>query len=67
LLAMTASAVCGYLPILWFGPSIWPISMAAGLLFMAAMLMLLGRNPSHPLKGAQAASGDAAPTQQPSK
>jgi Na+/H+ antiporter NhaC len=67
LLAMTASAVCGYLPILWFGPSIWPISMAAGLLFMAAMLMLLGRNPSHPLNGAQAASGDAAPTEQPSK
>ena len=49
LLAMTASAVCGYLPILWFGPSIWPISMAAGVLFMAATLWLLGRNPSAPI------------------
>ena len=49
LLAMTASAVCGYLPILWFGPSIWPISMAAGILFMAATLWLIGRNPSAPI------------------
>ncbi len=49
LLAMTASAVCGYLPILWFGPSIWPISMAAGILFMAATLWLVGRNPSAPI------------------
>ncbi len=53
LLAMTASAVCGYLPILWFGPSIWPISMTAGVLFMAAMLWILGRNASDPVDGMQ--------------
>ena len=45
----TASAVCGYLPILWFGPTVWPISMAAGLLFMLAMLLLFGRNASKPV------------------
>jgi len=48
MLAMTASAVCGYLPILWFGPTIWPISMAAGLLFMLTALFLFGRNASRP-------------------
>ncbi|MFT4841950.1 MAG: Na+/H+ antiporter NhaC [Candidatus Azotimanducaceae bacterium] len=71
LLAMTASAVCGYLPILWFGPSIWPISMAAGVLFMAAVLWLMGRNPSHPIKGGAAPSDgsndEATPAPQPSK
>lgn len=54
LLAMTASAVCGYLPILWFGPSVWPISMAAGLVFMAGTLLLLGRNPSRPVPSTDA-------------
>lgn len=49
LLAMTASAVCGYLPILWFGPTVWPISMAAGLLFMLAVLLLFGRNACKPV------------------
>jgi Na+/H+ antiporter NhaC len=56
LLAMTASALCGYLPILWFGPTIWPISMVAGLLFMATVLWVFGRNASRPLAGATAGS-----------
>lgn len=48
LLAMTASAVCGYLPVLWFGPSIWPISLTAGAVLMLTTLLLVGRNASHP-------------------
>jgi Na+/H+ antiporter NhaC len=59
MLAMTASALCGYLPIMWFGPTIWPISMAAGLLFMVGALLLFGRNASRSPPGA---TTDSQPT-----
>ena len=49
LLAVATSAICGYLPILWFGPDIWPICMAAGVLFMIVFLLLVGRNPDRPV------------------
>ena len=49
LLAMTASAVCGYLPVLWFGPSVWPISLGAGAVLMLATLLIIGRNACKPL------------------
>ena len=52
LLAMATSGICGYLPILWFGPTIWPYSIGAGLLFMATILWLFGRNASRPIPAA---------------
>ena len=51
LLAVATSAICGYLPILWFGPDIWPISMAAGVLFMTVFSLLVGSNPDRPVPG----------------
>jgi len=45
LLAMATSALCGYLPILLFGPHVWPLSLLGGVLLMAAVLWWLGRDP----------------------
>jgi Na+/H+ antiporter NhaC len=44
LLAMAAATLAGYVPMLWFGPGAWPVSMAAGLLLMAGFLLLVGRD-----------------------
>jgi Na+/H+ antiporter NhaC len=59
LLAMATSALCGYLPIMWFGPNIWPISIGAGLVFMATFLLVVGRNAQHRPKPSNHASNAA--------
>jgi Na+/H+ antiporter NhaC len=48
LLAFGVSAVCGYLPLVWFGPDTWPWCLAAGVLTMALWLRLCGRDPDRP-------------------
>ena len=44
LLAMAATAGCGYLPVLLWGPGVWPYGMLAGASLLAATLWLLGRD-----------------------
>lgn len=55
-LAMAAAALCGYLPIVWFGPELWPICMLAGVAVMALFLLLRGRDPDRPTPSTHAAS-----------
>lgn len=46
LLAFTATVVCGYLPLAWFGPQVWPLCLLGGLVAMALFLRLVGRDPA---------------------
>jgi Na+/H+ antiporter NhaC len=43
MLAMAAAAVCGYLPMVLFGPGWWPLAFVSGIAAMAAVLWLVGR------------------------
>ncbi|MEO6595688.1 MAG: Na+/H+ antiporter NhaC family protein, partial [Planctomycetota bacterium] len=47
LLAMATSVLCGYLPMVWLGPSWWPFSLAAGVAVMVTALLWFGRDPQH--------------------
>jgi Na+/H+ antiporter NhaC len=51
LLAMATSALCGYVPLAWFGPQCWPWCLASGLLWMAIVLRRFGRDPAVPVAG----------------
>lgn len=48
LLAFTVTVLCGYLPLAWFGPPVWPLCLLAGLVAMALFLRLVGRDPAGP-------------------
>jgi Na+/H+ antiporter NhaC len=45
ILGFLAAAFAGYLPAVWFGPSIWPICWVLGFLMMAAVLWFFGKDP----------------------
>jgi Na+/H+ antiporter NhaC len=45
LLAFAATILCGYLPLAWFGPQVWPLCLLGGLVAMALFLRLVGRDP----------------------
>jgi Na+/H+ antiporter NhaC len=45
LLAFTATIACGYLPLAFFGPQIWPLALLGGVGAMALALRWLGRDP----------------------
>ncbi|HEB52995.1 MAG TPA: Na+/H+ antiporter NhaC family protein [bacterium] len=57
LLAMATSAICGYLPVVWFGPEVWPFSLLAGGLVLATTLLVFGRDPARPPPPARPAPG----------
>jgi len=46
LLAFTVTVLCGYLPLAWFGPQIWPLCLLSGVVAMALFLRLGGRDPA---------------------
>ena len=46
LLAMAVSALCGYLPLVLFGPEVWPWCLCGGAAAMAAFLWFVGRDPN---------------------
>lgn len=46
LLAFAATVLCGYLPLAWFGPQIWPLCLLGGLAAMALFLRVVGRDPA---------------------
>ena len=48
LLAFGASLCCGYLPMVWLGPQVWPWCWLAGVLGMVAFLRLFGSDASRP-------------------
>lgn len=43
LLAFGVSVGCGYLPLAWFGPEVWPWCLLGGVAVLATVLRLLGR------------------------
>lgn len=45
-LAMVTATVCGYLPMVFFGPAWWPLAFVAGIAAMAAFLLAAGRRPA---------------------
>lgn len=48
LLAFVVSLGCGYLPLVLFGPHVWPFCLLGGVLVLAAVLWLCGRDPAAP-------------------
>ncbi|MFY9345680.1 MAG: Na+/H+ antiporter NhaC family protein, partial [Planctomycetota bacterium] len=46
LLAFGTSALCGYLPLAWFGPDCWPWCLLGGIAAMVVVLRLVGRDPA---------------------
>jgi Na+/H+ antiporter NhaC len=48
LLAMGTATICGYLPMVLIGPQWWPVSLVAGVVAMAAFLLVVGRNAAKP-------------------
>ncbi len=44
LLAFAVSMLCGYLPLVLLGPHVWPLCLAAGVVALAAVLRLVGRD-----------------------
>lgn len=48
LLAFAASALCGYLPLVLLGPHVWPWCLVSGVLVLALVLRLFGRDPDRP-------------------
>lgn len=44
LLAMATATMCGYLPMVLLGPQWWPLTLIAGIVVMAAFLLLVGRD-----------------------
>jgi Na+/H+ antiporter NhaC len=45
LLAFGTSALCGYLPLVLFGPHVWPWCLLGGVSLLAAVLLVCGRDP----------------------
>ncbi|MCU0865201.1 MAG: hypothetical protein MUC36_15555 [Planctomycetes bacterium] len=45
LLAFGTSALCGYLPLVLFGPEVWPWCLLGGVLTIALVLRVFGRDP----------------------
>lgn len=48
LLCAGISLVCGYLPLAYFGPHVWPYCLGAGIATLAVCLRWLGRDPALP-------------------
>lgn len=43
LLTMAVAMVCGYLPVAYFSPDLWPFSLVAGVLTIGAVLLVFGK------------------------
>jgi Na+/H+ antiporter NhaC len=48
LVVMATSAVCGYLPMVLFGPQWWPLALVASTLVLAGFLWFVGKDPNRP-------------------
>lgn len=48
MLAMIVSIVLGYLPVAFFSPSLWPLSLGLGMLTIVLFLLFVGRDPDAP-------------------
>ncbi|MCB9920375.1 MAG: hypothetical protein H6832_18380, partial [Planctomycetes bacterium] len=45
--AMIVSIVCGYLPVAFLSPELWPVCLIAGAVVLVMFLIVAGRNPDH--------------------